>query len=211
MSPWRSLMITVHLASLGVWLGVTAGVAATAAIAFPTARDLGVRVVDLPETAASQHRFVAGAIAERVFLFGDTVGFGCALLAAATMGALLTMGAWSARRPGTLVRALALGVALAAFASMLLIVTPGINAASKRHLSAARAGDVEAAATHAKAVDELHPLASRLMAAQAVGVLVVFVGGLWSISRRGGAAGDVEPVTSGSRLPTPALLKGRKS
>jgi len=210
MSPWRSLFITVHLSALGIWLGVTAGVAATAAIAFPTARDLGVRVLDLPESAAMQHRFVAGAIAERVFLFGDTVGFGCAMLAAVSMGALLAMGAWSPRRIGTIVRALSLGVALAAFASLLLIVTPGINAASKRHLAAARAGDVAAAGTHAEAVDDLHPLASRLIAAQAAGVFVALVGGLWSVSRRAGPDGDPAAIAMPARLPAPALLKGRR-
>jgi hypothetical protein len=207
MSPWRSFLVCVHLASLGLWLGVSVGVVATAAIAFPAMKALGVRVTSLPESAENQHRFVAGAVAQRVFLFGDTVAFACALLSAASMAGLLVAGVWPLRRPGTLVRALAMGVALASLASMLLIVTPSINAASRAHFAAAMAGDSAVAAEHARAVDDLHPMASALMLSMIVSVLIVLLGGLWAVARGGGARDSDEP-RRGS-LPEPALLRGR--
>jgi hypothetical protein len=204
MSSWRAFCHTVHLASLGVWAGAVVMAGATAAVAFPTLRDLNVRVSGPAPGFEDDHfRFAAGAVAQRVFLIGDVISFACAMLSGVTLLALIAVFGISARRPATIVRALALGVALASLAAMLLIVTPRINAASVQHFAAAKSGDAAAAAIHKHAVADLHPLARNLLFAEIVAVLVSLVSGAWSLATSPEAVGS----PASNPYPEPDLLR----
>ena len=213
MSSWRAFCHTIHLAALGIWAGAIALAAATAAVAFPTLKHMDVRIPSLPPGSESDHfRFAAGAVAQRVFNIGDIVAFGCAMLSALALLALVGAFKIPMKRPANALRALALTIAIASLAALLLVVTPSINAASEAHLAAVIAGNHEDAARHRAAVDDLHPLASMLMSIELVSVLIALLCGGWSLAtgaQRSGAFAADAPNPS-NPYPEPALLK-RKS
>lgn len=206
MSTWRAFCETLHLVALGLWLGTLVAVGAAAAVMFPAMKALNVRLADFPGDGADHYRIAAGRIAERVFLVGDIIMFPCALIAAATLGVLLTIHRIPVARPAAIMRSLALGVALAALAALLLIVTPGINRGAQGHFAAARIGDVAAAQRHMAAVDDLHPIATNLMLVEFLGVFIALVCGAWSLARPTVRFGS--PTTSESRYEEPALARG---
>jgi hypothetical protein len=152
---------------------------------------------------------VVGPIAERVFLAGDIVMFPCALIAAATLGVLFAFHRIPVARPAAILRAIALGVGLASFAALLLIVTPGINKGAQGHFAAAKIGDSAAAQLHRAAVDDLHPIATALMGVEFIGVFIALVCGAWSLARP--HARVSAPVQSASRYEEPSLARGTRA
>ena len=66
MSNWRGFVEGLHLSSLGLWAGSVIMSAATAAIAFPTMKQMGVRVPEIaPAFEGDSYRFAAGAVAAK--------------------------------------------------------------------------------------------------------------------------------------------------
>ncbi|HMN41142.1 MAG TPA: hypothetical protein PKE29_09875 [Phycisphaerales bacterium] len=210
MSNWKPFCTAMHLTALGLWAGSVAMAAATAAVAFPTLKALGV---ELPSVGAAfqpdAYRFAAGAVAASVFFISDVVAFACAMIACVTLLVLMLGGHLGPRRPSTYVRALALGVAVASLAAILFVVTPGISAGAKGHLAAARAGDEKAAAMHKQAVDDLHPISTNLLAAEFASVLVALFLAAWAAG--GGGPGEGPPGVSEAdgrpAYPEPALRR----
>jgi hypothetical protein len=201
----KSLCTALHLTALGIWAGVVGLSAATAAVAFPAMRDLGVRVTSIAEPFQKDaYRFAAGAIAGKVFLIADAVAFACSLIACITLLVLVLRG-HVARRPATYFRGLALGVALASLAAIMFVVTPGITAGAKGHLDAARAGDEKAAAMHRQAVDDLHPISSKLLGVEVAAVLTALLMGGWAAGASSSA--PAEGRAAGSVYPEPALRR----
>lgn len=199
--------MAVHLTCLGLWAGVVAISGATAAVAFPTLKAMDVRVPGLAPGFESDHyRFAAGAVAQRVFLIADIVSFTCALGAAASLLAMVLWLKLPVAKGSLFVRALALGVGLAALAAALFVVTPQINTAAQLHLAAAQAGDEAAAAVHRKAVNDLHPMASYLLGAEFFGALIALAAGAWSL---GESPARVKPPGP-PEYPEPALLRSRR-
>lgn len=175
MTSWRALAETVHIAALGLWFGVLTAAAGAAAVLFPTIKGLDARLPGYEASPAENFRILGGMVAQQVFLMADVVMFGCCLAAIATLGVLLGVYRIPAGRPATIVRVASLALALAAFASLLFIVTPSLNSASRLHWAALKAGDAAAIARHRAAVDQLHPIARNLMAGMALTVLTAFV------------------------------------
>ena len=68
---------------------------------------------------------------------------------------------------------------------------------------AAKAGDVAAAKIHKQAVDDLHPLASKLLMAEIVGVLVSLFAGAWSLA----TTAPPERASVADPYPEPELLR----
>ncbi len=207
MSNWKSLCTAMHLTALGLWAGSVAMAAATAAVAFPTLKTLGVQVPSVGAAFQSDaYRFAAGGVAANVFFISDVVAFVCALIACITLLGLMLGGHLGPRRPSTYVRGLALGVAVASLAAILFVVTPGISAGAKGHLAAARAGDEKAAAMHRKAVDDLHPISTNLIVAEFVSVLVSLFLGAWAAA---GSEGSRSPSGGSARAvyPEPNLRR----
>jgi hypothetical protein len=208
MSNWKSFCTALHLTALGLWAGAVGTAAATAAVAFPTLKNLGVQMPSVGAAfQADAYRFAAGAVAAKVFFISDVVAFVCALAACITLLGLMLGGHLGPKRPSTYVRGLALGVAVASLAAILFVVTPGITAGAKGHLAAAMAGDEKAAAMHRKAVDDLHPISTNLLVAEFASVIVSLVLGAWAAA--GGAEGRVPTprVGSGAAYPEPSLRR----
>lgn len=195
MRSWRSFCEALHLTALGLWLGVLVAVGGAAAVIFPTMKSMHIRLEDFKGDPADHWLIAAGQVAQRLFLLGDIAMFICSLLTVLTLGTLAVFLGGMARRGVMLIRALAVGVALASFASTLLIVAPGISTASRAHWEAARIGDDAASAKHSAAARELHPLASNLMAVEAVALLIALWAAGWSLASGAaiGAGGPRHP------------------
>lgn len=174
-SSWHTFTRALHLFTLGLWLGVIAMSGAAAAILFPTIKELDPLLPEYTAYTGEHWRLAAGLPAERIFLVADIAGFVCSFLAAATFGCLATFFRLPVKSPTTISRAFVLAVALACFASNLIIIRPQMNSALNTYRAAALRGDNQAALTHQQAFADLHPIASNLMIALLVSVLLTFV------------------------------------
>lgn len=209
MSPWKALCETVHLASLGLWLGVLGAAAAFAASVFPVMRELDPSLPAYAAYTGEHWRIAGGMMAQRVFLISDVVQFVCAVLSVSTLGCMIALFGLPRMRPATIVRACALGLALACAAGTIIIVAPQLNGATRGYWAAARAGDMAAATMHRSAVDSLHPTASRLMGGTIAFVAIALFSGLWATVRPWTGSSDA-PARNES-IQEPALLKRRRA
>jgi len=139
------------------------------------------------------------------------VQFVCAVLAMGTLGCLIAFLGLPRQRPATIVRACALGLALACAAGSIIIVAPPLNAALKMYWRAAQVGDMGAVAVHKAAVDELHPIASKLMAGTVLAVFVAFIAGLWATARPWEGAKATAASRGRGRYEEPTLLRGKRA
>lgn len=187
MSPWRTFCQTVHLVALGLWLGTLVMVGGAAAVLFPTMKSLDVRLPAFAAYDGEHWRLAAGRIGQQMFLVADLVQFPCALLTAGTFLCMMVWFGIGKRRGSTVVRALALGVAVAAAAGEILVLAPSMNGSLKAYWGAAQAGDNAAAAVHQRAFNDLHPIATNLLAVDAIAVFVALVMGARAASGTGQA------------------------
>jgi hypothetical protein len=204
MSPWRAFCQTLHVVALGLWLGTLVMVAAAAAILFPTMRSLAPRLPAFAAYDGDHWRLAAGRVGQQLFLVADVIQFACALAAAATFLAMAVLLGMARGRASTILRALALSVAVASAAGQIIVLAPSMNAALRAYWAAALAGDTAAAGIHQAAFNDLHPYATALLAVGAVAVLIALVG---AAAAAPPGASD-EPAPS-ARLPEPALLRMR--
>ncbi len=209
MSPWKAICETVHLAALGLWLGVLSSAAAFAAAVFPIMRELEPRLSGYAAYQGEHWRIAGGTVAQRIFLITDVVQFACAVLSVCTLGCLIALFGLPRTRPATIIRACSLGIALACAAGTIIIVAPQLNAALRGFWAAARAGDSAAVTLHRSAVDSLHPIASRLMGGTIAFVAVAFLSGLWATVRPWNQAEPSAPRTS--VYEDPALLRRKRA
>jgi hypothetical protein len=208
MERWKAFCHTIHLVALGLWVGVLLSAGAFAASVFPIMKGLDPRLPAFDKYTGEHWLIAGGKVAQRIFLITDIVQFVCAVLSIATLGCMIWLFGLPRRRPATIVRAIALGVALACAAGSIIIVAPQLNAALRLYWAAAEAGNLEAVAPHRAAVDQLHPLSSRLMGGTFVCVLIAFVAGAWSAAR---PWREEEAPVKSSRYEEPALLRGRRA
>ena len=207
MNSWRGFVESVHVTALGLWLGMIVGAASAAAVIFPTMKTIDARIPGYEASVADNFRVAGGMVAQKVFLISDLVAFPSAIAAIVTLGVQIVVFRIPVRRPATILRAASLSIALAAFASMLIIVEPALVRASKLHWAAIKAGDSAAIALHKAAVDELHPMASNLMAATALAVLCSLIASVWALA----VPWNKEAAASATpRYPEPALLRAGK-
>lgn len=179
--PARAICETTHIVALALWLAATLASALVAAVAFPAMKSLAPTLPGYAEP--SQHYLIAaGTIAQRVFLIADIVNFVAGIVALATLGTSILILATPARRPAIIVRSLSVTIAIACLASLLLIVTPRVVDASTRHWGALKSGELAAAQTHKAALDDVHPIASRLTGGMAFCVVIALIAGVWSIT-----------------------------
>lgn len=207
MNAWKAFCDTVHLAALGIWAGFLGATAALAANVFPIMKQLDPMLPGYAKYPHEHWKIAAGSVAQRGFLILDIVQFVCAVLTVGTLGCMLALFGLPKRRPATIVRACAIGLALAGAAGSIIIVSPQLNTAIRMKWAAAAAGDAAAVAAHGAAVDQLHPISSRLLVGTLVCVLVALCSGLWATAR-------TWMPTTGDRQPEyerPGLLSGRRA
>lgn len=195
MTRWRAFCETVHIVALALWLGAAVSAGAQAAAAFPLMKSLDPRLPAFSHYTGEHWLIAGGKIAQRGFLVADVVQFPAALLAFGTLGWMIAARTLAPHRASTIVRSLALAIALAAFASLLLIVTPRFNTALTAYWQAALAGDNASTATHKAAVDELHPMLSNLMGVMAASVFIALIAGIRSAL----TTGAPEPIVPGRK------------
>lgn len=169
---------TIHLITLGFWLGALFMTGVTAARVFPVMRDLEPGLGAYPAYTGEHWSLGAGRIAAEVFIFSDGVQFACAFISFATLGLGLML--WLRRSITTVVRTIAVGLCLALVSYYLFMLTPQMIGHLDTYWTAAAAGNNEAAEQAKTAFDAMHPIATKVMGTQAVLVLIALVSGCLS-------------------------------
>lgn len=207
MNAWKALCETVHLGALGIWAGFLGATGAMAAGAFPIMKRLDPILPGYAKYPQDHWKIAAGSVVQRGFLVLDLVQFVCAVLSVGTLGCLLAFFGLPKRRPATIVRAFAMGLALAGAAGSIIIVSPQLNTAIRLKWAAMAAGDAAAVAAHGAAVDQLHPIASKLLGGTLVCVLAALFAGLWATTKAWGPGSEPRA----SQYERPGLLTGRRA
>lgn len=173
---------TLHILSLALWLAATLGSALAAAVLFPTLKSLHPRLPEYEAYQGEHFLVAAGTVAQKIFLIADMVHLPAALIAVITLVLSVRARGVLSKRPATAVRAVSLAVALACLGAMLLIVTPRLVSHTKQHFAAMQQNNASAIAAHKAAVDDIHPIASRLMGTMALSTLLSLASGAWSLA-----------------------------
>jgi hypothetical protein len=170
---------TIHLTALGLWLGTLVMAGITAAIVFPTARALDLRLPGYEDYTGDHWRLGAGRIQAQVFTAADFIQLFSCLAAIGTLAYALR----SRSAPGkvtSLVRSGALILLLLLLIGQLFFMHPPMDSALIAYWHAAAAGDNAAAAEHLSKFERFHGPATALMAANTALVLIALVVGAWA-------------------------------
>lgn len=162
----------VHIAAMGVWLGVMVVTGVAAAIAFPTTRALDPHLPGYAAYPGEHWSITAGHTMNKLFGVCDWAGFvlGCGALLA-VVAAMVLM-----KRRGTgpmaVLRAAATAIALVLVCGSLFVMRPTMQRDLGEFWEAARNGQVEQAEAAKLRFDAMHPKASMLLTTQAGLVLI---------------------------------------
>ncbi len=191
MSTTRRLAETTHVVALATWLGAGVISGVTAAVVFPTMKELSPTLPGYGAYSGEHWRIAAGSVANRVFLVCDTIALACALVTILTLAISLRTYRRSAETP---VRALWLrvawvSVACGVLAFNLFILQPRMAKNLRSFWNAARAGaQAEADAAQQRFAAD-HPNATLMLGATAAAVLASLVAAAWSATRTPEAPG----------------------
>lgn len=193
MSRRRAYQIgeTMHLCALGVWAGALFGAGLTAAVTFPTMRDLAPTLGVYPDYTGDHWMLAAGRVASQVFKWTDWLQFGCALLTV-TGFALSTHAGTRKRSWLQFFRAAGTGIAFLLVSYHLLVLMPPMDVHLRQYWDAAAKGDNPTAEVHRQAFAARHGAASRSIGSTALVTLVTMGLGVWSVSGRAARA-DGDP------------------
>lgn len=210
MNRWRAFCETVHLASLGIWLGFVLASGTAAAILFPTIKSLNPSLPGF-QTYPRDHWLIAGGhVGQKIFMAVDIAQFTFALLAGLTFAALIGFLGLPKKRPATIIRACGLGFALAFAAGQVIILGPRMHHLMRNFWAAAQEGNITSADLFRAQFEQSHPIGSALLYGSCISVFVTLIAGLWSVSMPL-ASDDSLKSSSSPRYEEPALLKGRRA
>lgn len=170
----RTLLGSVHLTALGVWVGALGMTAAFAAVIFPEMRDLAPELETFSGYPKDHWVIAAGRVMARVFSVLDSLQIGCATLATLAAGALVLL-----RDERKWIRLITTLIPTAALVWYVLMVAQPMHADLTGFWDAALRGDVAAADAYRASFDELHPVASRGMGTIAGLALLGLALGAW--------------------------------
>ncbi len=176
------LLETAHIFAAALWLGGLLMGGVVAAIIFSTTPELDPRLGAFESYPGDHANLLGGYIQNRVFLAGDIVQFVGAVLALATMVAMLVWFRQPVRRVVGAIRIISLLGAISALSYSLLILSPRMGANLQTFYTHARAGEVDAAELARQAFMGDHPVATNIHALLAGLVLIVLLSGVWSIT-----------------------------
>ncbi|MCW5775702.1 MAG: hypothetical protein KIS87_04570 [Phycisphaeraceae bacterium] len=182
MSPLRRAVESVHLATLGLWLGILIATGAAAALVFPAMKALDPA---LPAYAAFDRphwTLAAGHVAERYFRASDVAQVALAGIAWLTLP--IAAAVFGLRRGLPIVRIGLVGALSVSLAWQLLSLRPRMDLHLSAYRAAAIAGESELAEEERAAFAALHPAASSVMAINAALVLLAFAAGAFDATRQ---------------------------
>lgn len=203
MRSWRAMCETINLTVTGVWLGVLVMTGVAAAVLFPMVRDLRPTLPDYSLYQGEHWRIAAGKPADRMFIICDAIQFVCAMIAAISLATLVFAGRVRVRRAAMLVRIAMLVVAFALLGARFFFLQPWMDTNLRAFWEAAEKGDNASAERFRAAFDADHPIASNMLAATLLCVLVTMVLGAWCAATHDRAA--VEGGTGRGRRGEPAM------
>jgi len=211
MSSARKICESLHVALLGLCLGMLIMTVVVAVILFPTMRDLDPTLPAYAGFGESHADLAAGKVQSQVFFVADaaqllTVGLAGLLLIGAIVADARSMG-----RKLLAVRVLTLAILMGSVGYYLFSLAPRMNEHLLAYWDAARIGETAAAADHRAAFNELHPVAETFMGANALLIALLFALGLVALARGGARATDEASQRSGEgeRLEEPRLASAR--
>ncbi len=181
MSPLRRAVESVHLASLGLWLGILIATGAAAALVFPAMKALDPT---LPAYAAFDRphwTLAAGHVAERYFRASDVAQVALAGIAWLTLP--IAAAVFGPRRSLPIIRVGLVGALSVSLAWQLLSLRPRMDLHLSAYRAAAIAGESEFAEAERAAFAALHPAATRAMAINAAVVLFALAAGAVDATR----------------------------
>lgn len=189
--------LVLHVVALALWLGgvVTSGLAA--AIIFPTMKGLDPRLPEYAAYTGDHWMLAAGKVAARIFHATDLVQGVCAVVTIATAGVLLGTRAIRVRPLAPLAWLVGVVGALAVLGTALFWLRPEMDANLHASWDAALAGDNPTAEAARQAFSARHPLASNLMSATALLVLMALtavIPSTMSARGRGDEGGDAATI-----------------
>lgn len=154
----------IHFAALGLWLGVLLLAGASAAIIFPTMKQLLPSLPNYRGYAGDHWKLAAGMVQARVFLACDVVCAVSALIACFSLGIVWMRSRWSG--VVAYLRVAALILACATLGYQLFILGPIMGQNIRKHWTMAAAGDNAEAEKYRMAFEADHPKASGVLYAQ---------------------------------------------
>ncbi|MFM9996691.1 MAG: hypothetical protein ACKVU4_12940 [Phycisphaerales bacterium] len=180
MNRGRRVCESIHLVTLGLWLGVLVMTGVAAAVLFPTIKALDPRLPEYAAFTGEHWSLAAGRVAATLFFVCDAVQFAGALIAGVTLGLSILLFGLPARSLATACRAGLIVIIVGVLSYQFIMLAPDMNRNLAAYWTAAKGGDNSAAATFKAAFDAKHPLARNLLAVDALLVVASFVLAAWS-------------------------------
>ncbi|MEM1185110.1 MAG: DUF4149 domain-containing protein [Planctomycetota bacterium] len=181
----RRIFETVHLTSLGLWLGAVLATGLFAAVVFGASRHLDPTVPAFAAYEGNHADLVAGFIQNQVFMAVDAVQFVAAFLTLASLIGLLTFGKLPLNRWSSGLRVLGVAVAMGLVSYYLMVLTPRMTENVRIYWAAAEAGEAERASEYKAKFDEDHPAASNTLKGVAGSLALAMVTGAFSAASGG--------------------------
>jgi hypothetical protein len=169
------------LAFLAIWLGALLMVAATAAIAFPSMRDLDPALPGFASYPTGHWEIAAGHVMAPAFAFSEGVQVVCASVVGVCMAILIATRRLDLSRPLQLFRIVLVVVLVGALIEYLTRIAQPMQSMLVEFWQHAREGRVDEANGVRESFDVLHPKSSMRLSAIMVGLLVAVMASMLSL------------------------------
>jgi len=173
---------TIHLLTVGLWLGALVMGGVVAAIIFPTMRELDPTLALFESYDGAHADLGAGYIQARVFFAVDMLQFVGAFVGGIALAISIFL-RHALRTRAAFVRSLLFAAAVLAFAYQFFVLTPRMDRNAQDYWRAAQAGEIEAAERSRDAFSADHPTATRVFGLIGVLVLGSFVASAWTVTQ----------------------------
>lgn len=167
----RFALDRLFIAVSACFLGLLTMTGIAAAVLFPMVKGMGVTSAEYAEYPGEHWRLVAGGPANTLFVVTTYAG-----LAAGLLGVVMIVSVtWGRSGKMSHARRIAWAACVVVWLGYCVLLAPLMQRHFAEYRSAARQGDVSAATEYAEKFRSLHPWATRVMAAEAI-LLVLSIG-----------------------------------